>query len=469
LVFDFGLMSLLLVGAHLLRARIRLLRDYCVPSAMLAGGVALAAGPNGCDWLPFRSPRELASYPSMLVVLLFATLFLGFRPRTVPLGRELQRVGDTFFYSVATELGQYGLALLFGVFVLAPLNPGLNPAFALMLPAGFAGGPGTATATAEGLRPYGWNEALTIGLTFATAGLLSGVLGGMLLINVAARRGWTRLVRSPRELPHGLQSGFLPAEEQSSLGRETVSPLALDPLAWHVALAMAAVMLGYLAQGRLKALWPAYEVPAFVLAMLSGALAQVVLNWLGHGRAVDRHVMSRIGSTAADYLIAFGIAGIEPLVVRAYAVPLAVLVVFGVVYSMAVLWFVGRRAYHNFWFERGLFTYGWNTGVIGTGVALLRVIDPRMQSGTLEDYGLAYLLIAGIDISLIVFLPPLVGAGHVLVPAVVLVAAAVGFMVLSARFIGWFTPSATAPRQGELEKIASSTSEDASHASGSES
>jgi ESS family glutamate:Na+ symporter len=429
---------------------------------MLAGGAAFVAGPNVCDWLPFGSPRELASYPSMLVVILFATLFLGFRPRTVRLGQAIQRVGDTFFYSLATEFGQYGLALLVGLFVLAPLYPGLNPAFALMLPAGFAGGPGTATATAEGLKPYGWNEALTVGLTFATAGMLSGLLGGIMLINVATRRGWTRLVRSPRELPHGLQSGFPPPEEPLSLGRETVSPLALDPLAWHVALAMAAVMLGYSAQGRLKALWPAYEVPAFVLAMLSGALAQLVLNWLGHGRAVDRRVMTRIGSTAADYLTAFGIAGVQPLVVRAYAVPLAFLIAFGVVYSIAVLWFIGRRAYHNFWFERGLFTYGWNTGVIGTGVVLLRVIDPRMQSGTLEDYGLAALLIAVGEVSLTVFLPPLVGAGHVFVPAVVLVGAAVGFMVLSARLVGWFTPSATAPRQGELEVIIPSSSEDTS-------
>jgi ESS family glutamate:Na+ symporter len=436
---------------------------------MLAGGVAFVAGPNVCDLLPFGSPRELASYPSMLVVILFATLFLGFRPRTVPLAREIQRVGDTFFYSLATEFGQYGLALLIGVFVLAPLYPGLNPAFALMLPAGFAGGPGTATATAEGLKTYGWDEALPVGLTFATAGLLSGLLGGIMLINVATRRGWTRLVRSPRELPRGLQSGFPPAEEQSSVGRETVNPLALDPLAWHVALAMAAVMLGYLAQGRLKALWPAYEVPAFVLAMLSGALAQLVLNWLGHGKAVDRRLMTRIGSTAADYLTAFGIAGIHPLVVRAYAVPLAVLIVFGVFYSIAVLWFIGRRAYHNFWFERGLFTYGWNTGVVGTGVVLLRVVDPRMQSGTLEDYGLAYLLIAVLEISLTVFLPPLVGAGHVLVPAVVLVGAAVGFMVVSARLVGWFTSSASAPREGELEKIASPTSEDTSLERGTES
>ena len=73
------------------------------------------------------------------------------------------------------------------------------------------------------------------------------------------------------------------------------------------------------------------------------------------------------------------------------------MIAFGIVYSGAVLWFAGRRSFRNFWFERSLFTFGWNTGVVGTGVALLRVVDPRLRSGTLEDYGLAYLFIATLE------------------------------------------------------------------------
>jgi ESS family glutamate:Na+ symporter len=449
LLFNFGLMSLLIVAAHLIRSRVKWLQDYSVPSAMLAGGAAFLAGPNLLAWLPFHEPQELATYPGLMVVVLFATLFLGHRPCTVTLRRAVHQVGDTFFYSLATEFGQYGLALLLGLFVLAPLFPELNPAFALMLPAGFAGGPGTATATAEGLKPYGWNDVLSVGLTFATAGLLSGVVGGMVLINLGARLGWTRLVRSAGELPDGVRVGFLNDKDQTSLGRETVSPLALDPLAWHVALVLAAVMLGTAGRETLKLLWPMYEVPTFALAMLSGALLQFGLNGLGFGRYVDRQVMTRIGSTASDYLVAFGIAAIQPTVVRMYAVPLLLMIAFGILYSAAVLWFAGRRTFRNFWFERSLFTFGWNTGVVGTGVALLRVVDPRLRSGTLEDYGLAYLFIASLEVSLIVFLPPLVGAGHVLVPALVLTGAAIVCLALSAQFVGWFTPSPTEPRDGE--------------------
>src|SRR5262245_4878082 len=158
MVLDFGLMSILLVAAHLMRSRVRLLQDLYLPSAMIAGLLAFLGGRQVLDVIPFsvvttsgdQIPRSgesaLAGYPSVLVVLLFATLFLGARPSRASLKETVRNVGDTFFYNLATELGQYGAALLFGLIVLAPLFPDLNEGFALMLPAGFAGGHGAVTA-----------------------------------------------------------------------------------------------------------------------------------------------------------------------------------------------------------------------------------------------------------------------------------------------------------------------------------
>src|SRR5262249_39929612 len=155
-------------------------------SAMIAGLLAFVGGRQVLDVIPFQltdaGESAITRYPSVLVVLLFATLFLGARTGHASLHETVQNVGDTFFYNLATELGQYGAALLFGLIVLAPLFPGLNAGFALMLPAGFAGGHGTATAIGGVLARNGWDEALSVGFTLATAGLLAGNLGGMALV-----------------------------------------------------------------------------------------------------------------------------------------------------------------------------------------------------------------------------------------------------------------------------------------------
>jgi ESS family glutamate:Na+ symporter len=470
MVLDLGLMSVLLVAAHLLRSRVRLLQDLYLPSAMIAGLAAFVGGPQILDVLPFQragagawsgdhAPAPgghpaMAGYPSVLVVLLFATLFLGARPHRASLQETIRSVGDTFFYNLATELGQYGAALLFGLIVLAPLFPGLNDGFALMLPAGFAGGHGTATAIGGVLERHGWDEALSVGFTLATAGLLAGNLGGMALVFVATRRGWTRLVQTAQELPEGIRRGFVPEGERVSLGEETVSPLALDPLAWHLALVLTAYALAHYTYQAIKVLLPGnYEIPLFALSMPAGACLQKGLDVLGLGRYVDRRIIARIGSAVSDYLIAFGIASIRIEVITAYAVPLTIMAAFGVIYSVAVLWFIGRRIYHNFWFERSLFVYGWNTGVIATSVTLLRVVDPRLRTNTLEDYGLAYVFISGIEIALLVVLPALVASGIILAPALVLLAAAALCVLLSYKVVGWFTPSAQALRAGEQEVI----------------
>ena len=57
------------------------------------------------------------------------------------------------------------------------------------------------------------------------------------------------------------------------------------------------------------------------------------------------------------------------------------------------------------WFEKAIYTWGWFTGTIAMGIALLRDADPKMRSRCLDNYALAYLFIAPVEISLITFAP----------------------------------------------------------------
>ena len=179
------------------------------------------------------------------------------------------------------------------------------------------------------------------------------------------------------------------------MGEQTVSPIAMDPLTWHVALALAALALAFLADYSIKTLLPGkYSLPLFAFSMLAGLLIQKTLDWVGLGQFVDKAIMGRIGSSTSDFLIAFGVASIKLSVVLQYWQPLLVMSLFGVAYSVILLWFIGRRIFRNFWFERSVFVYGWNTGVVAIGITLLRVVDPRLKTRTLEEFGLAYVLIS---------------------------------------------------------------------------
>lgn len=456
---DFSIISVLLVASHLMRSQLRLLQNLFIPAPIIAGTLGLIGSDQFLDVLPFSQNEDgrtvMASYPSLLVTILFATLFMGHRPRAAALS-SVRRVGDTFFYNLAAEIGQYACALLFGVAVMSVAFPDLNSGFAMMLPAGFVGGHGTATVVGEALQKQGWEDALSIGYTFATVGLLAGIFGGLLLINVAVRRGWTRLIQSPHELPDGIAGGFIESRDQTSMGNDTVSPMAIDPLAWHVALVLSAFGAAHMIDASWKELIPgSYSLPLFAVSMLVGAALQKCLDAFGLGEFVDRRVITRIGSTVSDYLIAFGVASIRIQVVIEHALPLVVMSLFGVTYAVAFLWFVGRRIFHNYWFERSIFVYGWSTGVVAIGILLLRIVDPRFRSRTLEDYGLAYAGIAPLEIALLIALPPLIVRQVIVVPAVVLLGLTVACLAVSARFVGWSRQSPDELRPGEdsLEEV----------------
>jgi ESS family glutamate:Na+ symporter len=282
-------------------------------------------------------------------------------------------------------------------------------------------------------------------------------------VNIATRRGWTRLTKSAQELPAGVQRGFLDGDERQMLGQETVSPIALDPLGWHIALLLTVVALAFVLQSAVKALVPADrgipDLPLFAVAVLVGGAVQQLLNLAGLGRFVDRRVVGRLGSTASDYLVVCGMASIKLYVVHKYALPIVIMSIYGIVFSIALLWYVGRRIYHNFWFERSIFVYGWNTGVVATAIILLRVVDPRLRTRTLEDYGISYVLVVPLEIALLVLLPWLVGQGIILVPAIVLVLAAIGCVLLSRLTVGWFNIAPDALRGGEAAIIAEQINE----------
>ena len=459
MLMDFGIMSIILFISHLIRSKVKLFQIIYMPSSLIAGFIALFLGWQFLDILPFavndKGNPYMSSYPYLLVVVLFATLFLGKEENApkVKFSSMVKDIGDTFFYNMGSEFWQFGVALLFGLIVLAPLFPDLNQGFAIMLPAGFVGGHGYATAIGQTFQNYGWDEALTVGYTSATVGLLTGLIGGMILINIATRKGWTRLVKDVKDLPESMLTGFVPERERVPMGKETVNPIALDPFTWHFALVMAAFAIGYFVYTFTKSMLPGkYEIPMMCLSMLSGVVIQKLLDGMKLGHYVDKHITNRIGSWVTDYLVAFGVASIQISVVVKYAIPMAMLFTFGAVLCVGVCLLCGPRLFHNFWFERSIFVYGWNTGVVAIGVTLLRVVDPSFKTKTLEDYGLAYVFISFFEIAIVTITPSLVANGIIWLPAIVLTAAAIGCFVLAALTCGYYAKvPKNALREGEIE------------------
>ena len=439
MLIDICIISGLLVIAHLLRAGVPWLSRFLIPSSMIAGLIGLALGPGGYDLLPFSRGEDgntlLGTYPGILIVLLFATLLMGHRP--AQLTRETWRGSRTsFLYNLGSEFMQYGVVLCVGVALLTFVFTDLRDEFMVMLPGGFAGGHGTAAVYADAMPQ--WEAARSIGFTFATLGILCAVFGGLVLVNLARRRGWVA-----RDVPVATadgaqvapeQSSFLPSLFQASTGRTTVNSIALEPLAWHVALVLAVYGVTVTVMPTIRELLPPkFLLPAFVIAMVIGWFVQTALDLAKVGQYVDAKTIGSIGSLASDYLVAFGIASINVQIVLTHAVPLLVFALLGLALCVGWLLIVAPRVFKEHWFESGIFTYGWNTGTIAFGVALLRIVDKRSDSRVLSDYGVAYVAIGPLEAILYTSVLWALATGHLLALGVGLVASATVMAVLAMR------------------------------------
>lgn len=434
LTFDVCIMSALLVLGKIIRTRVPLLQNLFIPSALIAGFIGIILGPFCLNWVPLSS--QASSYAGILIAVLFATLYLGRRSQG-SFKEMFRQVGDTFMLNGAAEILQYGIALILGGILIATVFQGVTEWFPILMPGGFVGGHGTAAAIGSVFEEGGWAEATTVGQTFATFGLLGGIISGIIAINYCANKGWTTEIRKVKDMPEEVRVGLVPEKDRTPMGENTVNPMSIDPLAWHVALVMVAVGGAYLINTGLKILFPQVSVPVYGIALLVGVALFALLKLIKLDRYVDQRVVSRIGSCATDYLVAFGVASININVVLQYWAIILVLCLLGFVLVAFYFFYISRHLFSDHWVERGIFIWGWSTGVMSIAVLLLRVVDPEFRTTALEDSGFAWIFVSFIDIALVTFLPMFVIQGAGVAAGIVCCLIAVAMLVATAFLYGW--------------------------------
>ena len=426
LVVDAGSVSGLLLLGKLARAKLPFLQRLFIPPSLLAGFAGLIFGPGLLGWLPLSD--QMGSYAGILIALVFSCLPLTSSRRQAGGGK----VGRMWAYSQAGMLLQWGLGGLLGCFVLARIWP-VDGAIGLSMPAGFCGGHGTAAALGDAFGKYGLEDIRTLAMTAATVGIIASVVIGMALIRRGTEKGQTAYLGRFEDLPPELRSGVLPKERRFSMGVATFSAISLDSMTFNFGMIALITLLGYGLSKGIEALWPALMLPVFSCAFLAGIAVRAVLRKTRTDDYLSKPIIGHLSGAFTDYLVAFGVASIKLEIVVQYIVPLTLLLAVGLVATLLYVFLLGRRFHRTAWFEKSIFTWGWFTGTMAMGIALLRITDPESRSGCLDDYAYAYLYIAPVEIALVTFAPVLFVQGFGGWFSVVCAAAGAAILVLSRR------------------------------------
>ena len=455
-LYDLGILSILLLLGVFLRKNVKLFQNVYIPASLLGGICGLLLGPQVLGhFIGFSLPigSTIAKWPGVLVNIVLGVSFFG--------ATQNKHFGKTAFSAVTVGgiahqaqvvTGLVCTLIMMRFYKDLPLAFGLTPVY------GFHGGHGTANAAGAALEAAGWADGVSVANTMATAGLLSGIIIGMVIINIGVRRGYAKLVSKPQDVPQSIKEGIVPMDQRTPIGKGVTYNDALDPLALQLAFVGIILLMGKLLSQGLVAVHPILSnVPQFACTMVSGAFLSFVMKKVGLSHYIDRDTINRISGVALDFLVCSAIATLSMKVFALYMVPLLVTIVAVIIVNLVVNFYFSWKVFDDDWFERALASYGLESGVLATGLMLLRVVDPKFETTGRESAAASAALCYPWSLPYTMFMPALaftLSSGAILgisaaLLIVFLVIARVFFWHSDRKFSDILSSTSTAPIQNE--------------------
>ncbi len=396
MVIDAGLISIALVLATLLRAKIPFLQKYLVPNALTAGFLLLPVYNYLLPSMGYATNRL-----GDLVYHLLNISFISMSLRSSPPKIKGSRSNGSVLGMSAVILFGYSSQAILGLLLTLFFLPNIFPSFGLDLPLGFALGPGQAYAIGKGWEAMGFEGGATVGLTFAAIGYLWACFGGMLLIHKGIRKGWMKEEQLTLMNDKTMLTGIVPRERQKPIGdHQTTDSEAIDSFSFHVAIVVLVYFLSFLFL-KVLTFFLSFAGKAgmelatnlwginFIFSAILAILVRKIIDLLKLGHVIDDDSMTRISGISVDYMVAGALAAISLVFVGKYWFPILLMsTICGFMVYYTIPW-VSSRIFRDFRFERMLMLYGVSTGTLSTGLALLRVMDPEFRTKVSSDYMLS--------------------------------------------------------------------------------
>lgn len=430
LLKSFSLLGLFLLIGFALRATIKPFQKTFIPSSVIGGTLLLVLGPQMLNVLP--TPKEwfeiYSILPGVLIVPVVTATPLGLKLNQKNRDKNILRnVLPLAFIALVVTMLQLAIGYFTNVIFYDPYD--LYQTFGIELVIGFVGGHGTAGTLGNMLSSLNlsyWQTSQGVAVTTATLGLVGGILIGIVLINYAARSGNTSLLSKPANIPLSFQKGYeKDVSKQNTIGKETTMSSSIDVFGFHAAMIFVACGISYLLLKVTKDM----NIP--VLSSISvwayGMIVMGFLWWIICKCKIDylfdAKVKGHITGSFTEFAVIASIASLPVKAVLSYFVPIMFMVILGYIITTFVLFILCKRLLKGYWFEQMIATLGMATGVFITGVLLLRICDPELESPALTSYSISYSITSVLYfmlLSMFMKLPLTIGAMHTMLLSLVL-------------------------------------------------
>lgn len=399
----FSYLSFLLILGVIIKNKVKIFQELFIPSSVIGGFIGLFLGSsflnNYFEIIPFSWQKDISSLPGMLIIPIIISVPLGlnFGSRKKSIKNVINMSGILFIVTFTQLLLGYLISYLYKYI----FNKDIYPGFGSELNSGFAGGHGTAGLVSRTLKELGsqyWELAQGITVTMATVGLISGIFFGIYQINKGAKNGKTEIIKDVLELPIELKKGYYKeVAKQDSLGRETMLSTSIDTLAFHLAIIMSVCGLSQISLIFFKKhnVFIISKLSLWSYGMMIMFIVWYIIKKMGLDWSIDSKVRGKITGTFTEFAVVSAIASLPFKAVSIYFITIFTICLIGLILTWKIILLLSKRYFEkDFYFERALAMFGTSTGVFITGLLLLRICDPKLESKVLQDYSLGFTMTA---------------------------------------------------------------------------
>jgi len=379
----FGSLATMLLIGVLLRAKIPFLQKFLIPSCLIGGILGLILLNTGILQLS-TSSIETFAYHFFNISFISIGLTAGNNQEKKSVSKKVYLKGS--LWMALTQCACFSLqAVIGGLFVIlfGLFGWKLFPTFGYFAPLGFEEGPGQALSFGKIWEGLGFENATTIGLTFAAIGFLFAFFIGVPLVNWGIRKGLS--TQEKKDLPRDFLTGIISKNNApESAGSLRLHSANIDSLAFQAALIGLVYVLTYTFIKFFGKLFPADVAVIlwgffFFFGLVMAFIVRQLMRRLGVDHLIDPGIQRRITGWSIDFLIVSTVMAIQLKVVWDFIVPISLIsLTCGILTTVAVIFLGKRLASYNL--ERTVAIFGTVTGTVSCGLLLLRIADPEFKT-----------------------------------------------------------------------------------------
>jgi glutamate:Na+ symporter, ESS family len=387
IILYFILIGVLMFFAKIIKTKVPLLNKIVIPTALLGGFIGLLIS---LIISPIFFDKETFIDVNQMGTIVYHALAIGFI--ALALKRDPNKLKKKIWSTGMLITSTYALQAAIGIILVLVLFSNQFIGSGMLVSLGFGQGPGLAMSIGSLWNPMLGGNGTVLGASYAFLGFVFGGTVGVTLINIYSRK---RGLVKPKSY------------DETSVNKTTVEIDTIKEISLLDGLTTQAIILSIiyglvyltlLIANNLLA--PLGGIGDTIFGLLKGfnfiigilyalVYKKVLVAFERKGKNVrfitNNYILSNIASAAFNVMIAGAVLSITLDFLADYGIQLFVTSIVAGFITLFYLRYMTKRIYNDFHEEYFIGLFGMLTGVASTGLALLKGIDPNLETPVAEE------------------------------------------------------------------------------------